>query len=209
MVEKETIIRLNLTNIMLSNVSGVRNLYLMQSLLKIVLNCNKLVINNRKKQEAGMAEIRNRKCDIEARLAAEQTARDAEEARKKEIMEKIRRLEQEKAEYQDFKSAFMGMKGRMEEIISQINGLKARRLETDIYSFSGTAADTINTGVSVAQTAMGKRNSSFSNVELAAGVQIEQLSSYIVELEGKRSADRNEKFYGANVEIIAGIDECL
>lgn len=54
MVEKETIIQLNLTNIMLSNVSGVRNLYLMQSLLKIVLNCNKLVINNRKKQEAGI-----------------------------------------------------------------------------------------------------------------------------------------------------------
>lgn len=129
---------------------------------------------------------------IAAKMVAEQAAREAEEVRKREIMEKIRRLEQEKAECQNFKSAFMGMKGRMEEIISQINGLKARRLETDIYSFSGTAADTFNAGVSLAQNAMWKRNSSFSDVELAIGVQIELLSSYMVELDGRIIALRED-----------------
>lgn len=137
-----------------------------------------------------MAGVRSEQEAIAAKLAAEQVAREAEEARKREIMEKIRRLEQEKLECQGLKSAFMGMKGRMEGIISQINGLKARRLETDIHSFSGAAANTINAGVADAQTAMGKRNSSFSNVESATGVQIELLSSYIVELEGRISALR-------------------
>lgn len=100
-------------------------------------------------------------------------------------MGKIQLLEQEKAECQELKSAFMGMKGRMSGIISQINGLKSMRLEADIHSFSGTVANAINTGIVDAQIAMGKRNSSFSNIDSATEMQIGLLSSYIVELEGR------------------------
>ena len=132
-----------------------------------------------------MAGIRSEQEAIEAKLAAERAAREAEEARKREIMEKIQLLEQKKAECQELKTAFSGMKGRLSGIISQINGLKAIRLETDIHSFSGITANAVNAGVTDAQTAMGKRNSSFSNIESATGMQIGLLSSYIVELEGR------------------------
>lgn len=132
-----------------------------------------------------MAGIGSEQEAMAAKLAVGRIAREAEEARKREIIEKIRLLEQEKAECQELRAAFAGMKGRLSGIISQINGLKAMRLETDIHSFSGIAANTVNAGVADAQTAMGKRNSSFSNVESATGMQIGLLSSYIVELEGR------------------------
>lgn len=136
-----------------------------------------------------MAGIGSEQEATAAKLAAEQAAR---EARRREIMEKIRRLEQEKAECQDLKSAFAGMKGRLSGIISQINGLKTMRLETDIHNFSGIAANAVNAGVADAQTAMGKRNSSLSNIESATGMQIELLSSYMVELGGRISALKAE-----------------
>lgn len=137
-----------------------------------------------------MAKIGSEQEAMAAKLAAERAAREAEEARKRDIMEKIQLLEQEKAECQELKSAFSGMKGRLSGIISQINGLKAMRLETDIHSFSGIAANAVNAGVADAQIAMGKRNSSFSVIESATGMQIGLLSSYIVELEGRINALR-------------------
>lgn len=132
-----------------------------------------------------MTGIGNEQEAMSAKLAAERAAREAEEARKKEIMGRIRLLEQEKAECQELKSAFLGMRSRMSGIISQINGLNAIKLETDIHSFSGITADAVSTGVLDAKTAMGRRNSSFSNIESATGMQIGLLSSYIAELEGR------------------------
>lgn len=117
--------------------------------------------------------------------ADEAAQRAAEEARRREIMEKIRQLEQEKAGCQDLKSAFKGKKDQLEEIISQVNGLKTKKLEADIQRFSGVAADGVETGVTDAQIVMRKKNSSFSGVETAAGTQIALLDSYIAELGGR------------------------
>ncbi len=47
------------------------------------------------------------------------------------------------------------------------------------------AADGVETGVSDAQIVMGKKNSSFSGVESAAGTQITLLDSHIAELGGQ------------------------
>ncbi len=122
--------------------------------------------------------------------ADEAAQRAAAEARRREIMEKIRQLEQEKAGCEDLKSALNGKKDRLEGIISQVNGIKSKKLETDIQRFSGMAADGVETGVSDAQIVMGKKNGSFSGVESAAGTQITLLDSYIDELGGRINALR-------------------
>ncbi|MDE6743512.1 MAG: hypothetical protein K2J95_06515 [Lachnospiraceae bacterium] len=122
--------------------------------------------------------------------ADEAARRAAEEARRREIMEKIRQLEQEKAGCEDLKSALNGKKDRLEGIISQVNGLKTKKLEADIQRFSGMAADGAETGISDAQIVMGKKNSSFSGVETAIGPQITLLDSYIAELGGQINALR-------------------
>ncbi len=117
--------------------------------------------------------------------ADEAAQQAAEEARKREIMEKIRHLEQEKAECQGLKADFQGMNGCLEGIISKINGLKAKKLEADIQRFSGMSADAVDTGISNAQSVMGKRNGRFFDVETVAGTQITLLDSYIAELGGR------------------------
>lgn len=129
--------------------------------------------------------------DMAGQSSADEAAqRAAAEARRREIMEKIRRLEQEQAGCEDLKSALNGKKDKLEGIISQVNGLKSKKLETDIQRFSGVAADGAETGVSDAQIVMGKKNSSFSGVETAIGPQITLLDSYIAELGGQINALR-------------------
>lgn len=130
-----------------------------------------------------MANLTTRQSSADA--AAMRAAREAEEARKREIMKKIRVLEQEKTECQELKSAFAGAKECLAGLISQMNGLKATKLEADIYRFSGAAAEAVSTGMSEAQLVMEKRSRSLSNVETATGMQIGLLSSYIAELEGQ------------------------
>lgn len=122
--------------------------------------------------------------------SSDEAARRAAEARRREIMEKIRQLEQEKAGCEDVKSALNGKKDRLERIISQVNGLKTKKLEADIQRFSGMTADGAETGVSDAQIVMGKKSSSFSGVETAIGPQIVLLDSYIAELGGRINALR-------------------
>ena len=117
--------------------------------------------------------------------ADEAAQRAAAEARRREIMEKIRQLEQEKSGCEDLKSVLNGKKNQLEGIISRVNGLKAKKLEADIQRFSGMAADGVETGISDAQIVMGKKNSSFSCIETAAGTQISLADSYIAELGGQ------------------------
>lgn len=114
----------------------------------------------------------------------------AEEARRREIMEKIRQLEQEQAGCQGLKADIHGLNGRLEGIISQVNGLKARKIEADIQRFSGVTAETADTGIFNVQGIMGNRNGRFSDVEAAAGTQMASLDSYISELGGRIDALR-------------------
>lgn len=120
-----------------------------------------------------------------ARREAEEAARRAEEARRREIMEKIRQLEQEKAGCEGLKADYQGMNGRLDGIITQINGLKAQKLEADMQQFSGVSADEVDAGVSSSRAVMGKRNGRFFDIEAAARTQITLLDSYIAELAGR------------------------
>lgn len=122
--------------------------------------------------------------------AEEAARRAAEEARRREIMEKIRQLEQEQAGCRGLKEDLQGLNGSLEGIISQVNGLKAEKIEADIQRFSGVSAETADTGIYNAQGIMGKRSGRFSGVEAAAGTQMASLDSYIAELGGRIDALR-------------------
>lgn len=77
-------------------------------------------------------------CDI-----GDETERQAAaEARRREIMEQIRQLEQEKAKCQGIKIALGGMKERLIGVIFQINSQKVEKLEVDTRRFSGVASTT-------------------------------------------------------------------
>lgn len=116
--------------------------------------------------------------------------RVAAEARRREILEKISQLEQEKAKCQGTKIDLRGMNERLEGVIFQINRLKDIKLEVDILRFSGTTADAVDTGILNAQTVMAKRNGSFFDLKLTVDTQISLLDSYIVELGGRIDALR-------------------
>ncbi len=129
--------------------------------------------------------------DMAGQSSADEAAqRAAAEARRREIMEKIRQLEQEQAECQGLKAAFHRMNGSLESIITQVNGLKERKLEADIQRFSGVSAEEVDTGMLNVQTVMGKRNGRFFDVKSAVGSQIVSLDSHIAELGGRIDALR-------------------
>lgn len=123
--------------------------------------------------------------EVEQNNADEAAKRAAEEARRREMMEKIRQLEQEKANCQDLRISFHGRKKRLEGILSKVNILKVRKIEGNIQKFSGAAADASEIGVADAQTVMKKKNDSFSGVVTAVETQIALLDSYIAELGEK------------------------
>lgn len=120
-----------------------------------------------------------------AKLEAERAAREAEEARKREVMAKIQLLEDEISKCQGLITSFNGLKGQVEMIISQVNGCKTMNLEADMNVFSGITASAVNEGIEDARSDMGERTSDFSNVEAAIGTQVGLLESYIVELRSQ------------------------
>lgn len=119
------------------------------------------------------------------KLAAEQAAREAEEARKREIMAKIQLFEDEISECQGLITTFNGLKGQVRMLISQVNRCKTMDLEADMNAFSGITASAVNEGLEGAQAGMGERTSDFSNVEAAIGTQVGLLESYIMELRSQ------------------------
>lgn len=132
-----------------------------------------------------MTGVRSEQEATEARLAAERAAREAEEARKREIMEKIQLLEDEISKCQGLIASFGGLKGQVGMLISQVNGCKTMNLEADMNAFSGITASAVNAGIAGAQSAMGERTNDFSNVEATIGTQVGLLESYIMELRSR------------------------
>lgn len=125
-----------------------------------------------------MADSIKAGCDI----GNETERRAAAEARRREIMEQIRQLEQEKAKCQGIKIALGGMKERLTGVIFQINSQKVEKLEVDTQHFSGSAADAVDMGIMNVQAVMEKRKRSFSDVASTTETQIGLLDSYIAEL---------------------------
>lgn len=112
----------------------------------------------------------------------DETDQRAAEVRRREIMEQIRQLEQEKAKCQGIKIALGGMRERLKGVIFQINSQKAEKLEVDTQRFSGAAADAVDMGIINVQAVMEKRKRSFSDVVSTTETQIGLLDSYISEL---------------------------
>lgn len=132
-----------------------------------------------------MAEAGSERDAMAAKQEAERAAREAEEARKREVMAKIQLLEDEISECQGLITSFNGLKGQVGMLISQVNGCKTMNLEADMNVFSGIMASAVNEGIEGARSDMGERTSDFSNVEAAIGTQVGLLESYIVELSSQ------------------------
>lgn len=122
---------------------------------------------------------------IVAKLAAERAAREAEEARRREIVGKIQLLENEINKCQGLIVSFSGLRGQVAILISQVNGCKTMNLEADMNSFFGITASAVNEGIEGARSGMIERISDFSNVEAAIETQVGLLKSYILELKSR------------------------
>lgn len=121
-----------------------------------------------------------------SKAVAVRMAREAaEQARRAEIMNKIRELEREKEECVSLRTGFEGKKGKVCNLVAQMNRLKSMNLQPDKSVFSGNTAGAVGFGVLNAQMCMGKSCNQFSDLEAAVGTQVEKLNAYIKELEGK------------------------
>lgn len=118
-------------------------------------------------------------------VAARMAREAAEQARRAEIMNKIRELEREKEECVSLRTGFEGKKGKVCNLVAQMNRLKSMNLQPDGDGFSGNTAYAVVFGVLNAQMRMGKISNQFSDVESAVGTQVEKLNAYIKELESK------------------------
>ena len=76
-------------------------------------------------------------------IAARMAREAAERARRAEIMSKIHELEKEKAECVSLKAGFLGKKGKVGEMIAQMNSLKSMHLQPDGNCFSGITANAL------------------------------------------------------------------
>lgn len=121
-----------------------------------------------------------------SKAVAVRMAREAaEQARRAEIMNKIRELEREKEECVLLRTGFEEKKGKVCNLVAQMNRLKSMNLQPDKSVFSGNTAGAVGFGVLNAQMCMGKSCNQFSDLEAAVGTQVEKLNAYIKELEGK------------------------
>lgn len=123
---------------------------------------------------------------------SERAAREAAEARRREIMEKIRQLEEEISRCQSLTNSFRGLEREAGMIISKVNEYKNLNLETDMNAFFGITAGAVYDGIENAQAVMGERGSDFTNTEAAIETQIGLLESYKMELGGRINKLRAE-----------------
>lgn len=116
---------------------------------------------------------------------SERAEREAKEARRRAIMEKICQLKGEISRCQGLIDSFRELEGQAGMIISKVNEYKNRNLEADMNAFLGITAGAVNEGIENARFVMGERSGDFSNTEAAIGTQIGLLESYNRELGGR------------------------
>lgn len=123
---------------------------------------------------------------------SERAVKEAEEARRREIMEKIRQLEEEISRCRSLTNSFRDLEKEAGMIISKVNEYKNLNLETNMNAFFGITAGAVNDGIENAQSVMGERGSDFSNTEAAIETQIGLLESYNMELGSRINRLRSE-----------------
>lgn len=122
----------------------------------------------------------------------ERAAREAEEARRREIMAKIRQLEGEISRCQGLIDSFRDFEEQVGRLTSLVNEYKIMNLEADGNAFAGITANAVNEGLEDAQFCMGDRSSEFSNAGAAVGIQIRLLESYKMGLGSRIDSLRAE-----------------
>lgn len=78
---------------------------------------------------------------------SERAAREAAEARRREILAKIQQIESEISRCQGLRTSFSSLKEQVRIRISQVNEYKAMDLEADINAFFGITASAVNEGL--------------------------------------------------------------
>lgn len=122
----------------------------------------------------------------------ERVAREAEEARRREIMAKIQQLEGEISGCQVLIASFRDLEEQVGRLISLVNEYKIMNLEADMNAFSGITASAVNEGLADVRYGMEERSGDFSNAEAAVGTQIGLLESYKIGLESRINSLRAE-----------------
>lgn len=130
-----------------------------------------------------MAGPRSEQEAIAAKLAAERAAREAEEARKREIMRQIKILEDEKAECEELIDSFSSLRSQVSMI--QVASLKMLITHPETELFMGVTAAATEEGISGMEESLVKKESAITEVDAAIGSQIGQLNSYIMELNSR------------------------
>lgn len=123
---------------------------------------------------------------------SERAAREAAEARRREILAKIQQIESEISRCQGLTASFRSLKEQVGMLISQIDEYKAMNPEADMNTFSGITASAVNEGLSDARYGMEERSGDFSNAEAAIETQIGFLESYITGLRSQIASLRAE-----------------
>lgn len=115
-------------------------------------------------------------------MAAEQAAR---EARRQEIMGKIRILEQEIMECEELTQAFESLRGQVNTELSGLREFQNMELQPDRSLFSGITAEAAEQGITGVKSSIGKIVGKADEVESEIGTQIGMLHSYIMELKSR------------------------
>ena len=122
----------------------------------------------------------------------ERVAREAAEAKRREILAKIQQIESEIRGCQSLIASFRDLEEQVGRLISLVNGYKIMNLEADMNAFSGITASAVNEGLADARYGIDERNGDFSNAESAIETQIGFLETYITGLRSQIASLRAE-----------------
>lgn len=125
---------------------------------------------------------------IAAKLAAERAAREAEEARKREIMRQIKTLEDERDECESLIGSFSSLQAQVQASSIQLGNLKIRAMHPEMGLFSGVTAAATEEGISNVAESLAVKAGVISEVAAAIGSQIGMLHSHIMELNSRISS---------------------
>ncbi len=109
--------------------------------------------------------------------------RAAKEAIRREIMEKINALEDEKAECEELIDSFSSLRSQVSMI--QVASLKMLITHPETELFLGVTAAATEEGISGMEESLAKKESAITEVDAAIGSQIGKLNSYIMELNSR------------------------
>ena len=135
-----------------------------------------------------MAGTRSEQEAMAMKLAAERVAREAEEAHRRDIMEKILILENEITECRELISSFSSLRGQVEGSASRMSSMNIQELYPAVTSFFGVTASATEDGILGAMNSIISKAEVIYNVDSAIGTQIGRLEWHIKDLNSRINA---------------------